>query len=257
MSQSITATATPLDDGWTVVKPKSRQRAPKLRPKSRQILAQASASASQADVKRVRSIAEITAQYDRIRTQYESEASYTKLRDLVKEHAPKKGVKKAVCLGIGTFDPVDGGWEMKKKAFIQLAAFLLMVQVLEHQSHTSIDCAFQEPVFTTSDKEFIKSLGHRVVDSPEGFDMVGQDTLLFGIHLYRPIYIQAMEKATPIMFVGTELDVWDTLSIDKKDDILDVPTIKQMSQTHSKHTFPKDDTTNSFTNTAVYCKEAS
>jgi hypothetical protein len=129
MSHSATITTSP-DDGWTVVKPKARQRTPKLRPKSRQILAQANSAASQAATHKVRSVDEIAAEYDRIRTQYESEKSHEKLLGLVKEHAPKKGVKKAICLGIGTFDPADGGWEMKKKAYIQLAAFLLMVQEL-------------------------------------------------------------------------------------------------------------------------------
>jgi hypothetical protein len=53
-------------------------------------------------------------------------------------------------------------------------------------------------------------MGHRVVDSPVGFDMVGQDTFVFGIHLYRPIYVKALENAVPCVFVGTDLDVWDT-----------------------------------------------
>lgn len=74
---------------------------------------------------------------------------------------------------------------------------------------TKIDMYFQEPIFTASDRGFIESLGHNVVESPRGFEIISSDTLLFGVHLYRPIYAKALEGDLPAIFVGTDLDVWD------------------------------------------------
>lgn len=63
-------------------------------------------------------------------------------------------------------------------------------------------------MFSTSDQSFLESRGHRVVESPDGFDLIDGKTLVFGIHLYRPIYAQAL-KSLPAAFVGTDFDTWD------------------------------------------------
>lgn len=79
----------------------------------------------------------------------------------------------------------------------------------EKHAGEPIPCIFQEPVFTSADRDFIAGLGHSVVDSPEACDRVDPDTFLFGIHLYRPIYALALRKCLPALFVGTGWDVWD------------------------------------------------
>ena len=72
-----------------------------------------------------------------------------------------------------------------------------------------VPCFFQDPIFTASDKAFIESLGHSVVDSPAGCERVDSSTLLYGVHLYRPIYALALKNGLPAVFVGTGWDVWD------------------------------------------------
>lgn len=39
--------------------------------------------------------------------------------------------------------------------------------------------------------------------------MVSDNTLLFGVHLYRPLYAQALDSNLPAIFVGTGWDIWD------------------------------------------------
>lgn len=39
-------------------------------------------------------------------------------------------VKKAICLGIGSFDPEDGSWDSKRRTYHQCIAFLAMVEEL-------------------------------------------------------------------------------------------------------------------------------
>ncbi|UNI22243.1 hypothetical protein JDV02_008147 [Purpureocillium takamizusanense] len=107
---------------------------------------------------------------------------------------PPPPVTKAVCLGIGTFDPPDGGWEAKRRTFLQLIAFLILVEELERLTRTSIPCIFQEPIFSASDVAFLTSLssGYSVVPHPRACRAVDRRALLYGIHLYRPVYALAL-----------------------------------------------------------------
>lgn len=86
---------------------------------------------------------------------------------------------------------------------------LLALDDAEAQSGTKIDCFYQEPRFAQPDKDFISSLGGKVVESPESYKLVGADTLVFGVHLYRDIWAAALERSLPGIFVGTGWDVWD------------------------------------------------
>lgn len=43
-------------------------------------------------------------------------------------------VTRAVCLGIGAFDPEDGSWSSQRRSHIQLAAFLAIVDALSQCS---------------------------------------------------------------------------------------------------------------------------
>lgn len=44
-------------------------------------------------------------------------------------------VRKAVCLGLGSFDPENGSWVTKEKAHVQLAAFLFIVEEIRKYPH--------------------------------------------------------------------------------------------------------------------------
>lgn len=60
--------------------------------------------------------------YDRIRAQWVNSPAHEALVKLVDENAREIKVDRAVCLGIGTFDPEDGAWEAKRAAYVQLCA---------------------------------------------------------------------------------------------------------------------------------------
>ncbi|KEY65249.1 hypothetical protein S7711_01769 [Stachybotrys chartarum IBT 7711] len=194
--------------GWTYVKPKSRRRRTKpTKPSTHELPPQHSQPRSGP----LRPLSAIDAEYRKTRSQWEGTSCCARLRELVATSAAGVGhVSNAICLGIGTFDPSDGAWEAKRRTFIQLIAFLIIVEELEKfASNKSIKCYFQEPAFTETDTLFIQSLDHQVVESPTGFDMVKDHSLLFGVHLYRPIYAAALRRSLPSIFVGTSWDVWD------------------------------------------------
>lgn len=48
-----------------------------------------------------------------------------------------------------------------------------------------------------------------MVKSPEGFEMVDQQCLVYGIHLYRDVYAKVIEHNFPAMYVGTDWESWD------------------------------------------------
>ena len=190
-------------------------------------------------------VSEIRRDHERYMAQWRESSCRRRLVDLLlsspttKTSAQPPRITRAVCLGIGSFDPEDGGWEVKRRAHVQLAAFLTIVggfskrhrqnhpgghdndqgQDCEQQQdedkkepptpQPAIRCLFQEPLFTSSDRDFIRGLGHEVVSSPAGFAAIDAETLVFGVHLYREIYNQAIAACVPAVFVGTGLDVWE------------------------------------------------
>ncbi|KPM34490.1 hypothetical protein AK830_g12085, partial [Neonectria ditissima] len=184
-------------------------------------------------------------------------------------------VSRAVNLGVGTFDPVDGARDAKRCSQVQLLAFLVVVDELgsfffpsplsaymsgillnvpppsslEKVTGSKIDCVFQDPVFTQPDRDFLVGLGHRVVEDPVACAMVDAETLLFGVHLYRPVYAAALEKSLPAIFVGTGWDVWDELS---RTDCLE--KMEVMEKTYKKCAFPQDSHGSAFSSTSIYWK---
>ncbi|KAF9871988.1 hypothetical protein CkaCkLH20_10620 [Colletotrichum karsti] len=231
---------------WSFVKSKSRFRRnpPKVPAKY------LNASKTDNEPRTYKSVAEITAEYENFKTRWRDTTCHSKIKELVKANAGDgRRVRRAVCLGVGTFDPEDGGWDAKRRSYIQLDGFLTVVEVLSEIYDDVIPCSFQEPRFTTNDTEFLTNLGHKVVESPAAFEAVDEDTLVFAIHMYRPIYELALEKASPAMFVGTGWDVWDGAGTMKDGEF---KCMSGMHRSHKQFAFPQDGTYTSFSSTCLY-----
>lgn len=112
-----------------------------------------------------------------------------------------------------------------------------------------IPCIFQEPLFSASDKAFIESLGHSVVQSPAAFEAVDEHTLLFAVHMYRPIYEKALEKALPAAFVGTGWNTWDDVGNLKEGEFA---CMREMHESHRLLPFPQDGSHTTFSSTCLY-----
>ncbi|POR31945.1 Uncharacterized protein TPAR_07853 [Tolypocladium paradoxum] len=243
---------TGVEDEWTFVRPKKPRRNNPPRPSQTPSPATSRPPARTAPP---RSVSDIAAEYRALRSAWESSPACRAVRALVAAHAAAAPVTQAVCLGIGTFDPADGGWEARRRTYLQLIAFLVMVDELDKKTGGSkLPCFFQEPAFTASDASFIASLGHRVVDSPAGCERVDRSTLLFGVHLYRPVYALALKNGLPAVFVGTGWDVWDHVSL--ADDARDLAGLEVMEQTYEKAAFPQDALGTAFSSTSVYWRPA-
>lgn len=155
------------------------------------------------------SLSDIEKDHQHITQQWKSSTCCHQLREMIATRTCYPSISQAICFGLGSFDPENGLWEGRRIAHVQLAAFLCIVEEMQRGNPQVISCCFQEPLFNEVDRTFIRSLGHEAVDSPEGFERVTPSTLVFGIHLYRDIYVQTMAKHSPAMFVGTPYDIWE------------------------------------------------
>jgi hypothetical protein len=129
---------------WTKVTTTSRRRGRSTRPAPAPAPASPSSSASRLvdDGNHIhKSPEELASEYHRIRTQWNASEPGARLRKLLAESISRPesvsgsvsestSVSRAVCLGIGSFDPPDGAWEPKRRAFVQLVAFLVIVDAL-------------------------------------------------------------------------------------------------------------------------------
>lgn len=234
-------TATPQEPEWTQVTSKSRRSGRRTAPLP--VVPRTSD---------LRPAADLAADHRRLRARWEDDECCRRLRHLLSTHASRiKSVSRAVNLGVGTFDPADGSWEAKRSSHVQLIAFLVIVEELEKVTGGKIECIFQDPVFTRSDKDFLASLGHQVVETPAACHMIDADSLLYGIHLYRPIYAMALENSLPAIFVGTGWDVWDDLSSTEG-----LERMEEMEKTYTRCAFPQDSHGQAFSSTSIYWKPA-
>ncbi|CAM1501525.1 Fc.00g035090.m01.CDS01 [Cosmosporella sp. VM-42] len=198
----------------------------------------------------LRSVEELDADYRRIRARFEEETCCKQLREIVAKNAvPSMKISRAINLGIGTFDPVDLSWAAMRASYVQLIAFLIMVEEIEKITGQEIKCVFQEPAFTQSDKDFVASLGHEVVEDPAACDMVNESSFLFSVHLYRPIYARALKNHLPAIFVGTGWTAWDKIS--QTDGI---ENMEEFERSYNVYNFPKDTYGYAFSSTGIYWK---
>lgn len=77
------------------------------------------------------------------------------------------------------------------------------------QGGHAIECFFQEPLYTGSDKAFLQSLGHSVVETPVASQMITQTTMVFAIHLPTREYLDCLCGVVPAMLVGTSFDKYE------------------------------------------------
>ncbi|KAK6204053.1 hypothetical protein LQW54_008514 [Pestalotiopsis sp. IQ-011] len=243
-------TANPEEEAWTFVSSKRNRQSKRRAPPVAGTISHASAP--------VRTtpnlpLEDIRTDYKKFSQQWTDSKCCRKLKEVLQSKSCHPHPQKAICLGLGSFDPEDGSWQTRRRSHIQLAAFATLVESLEKDPKEKMRCIFQEPCFTASDIEFLKSLGYEVLDSPGGFEAVSEDSIVFGIHLYRDIYTAAIEKAIPTMFIGTGYDVWESYADDTDQSW---SKMKQLDGSCDKIKFPDDqDFYPTFTSTTIHWRK--
>ena len=117
----------------------------------------------------------------------------------------------AISLGIGSFSAITDdsvgeyiqGNRNRRRSMAQLIAFesFLEILALQHDIHPEI--VFQEPLFTEEDVEFLTGLGYKVVDNPDGLDMITENTFLFAPGILWIVEAVALDIAHPSLYMTT------------------------------------------------------
>ncbi|KAF4449214.1 hypothetical protein F53441_7472 [Fusarium austroafricanum] len=213
--------------------------------------------------KNLRDPKELHDDYKRYREQWELEEYCSRVREIVATKAAHlKGINKAINFGIGSFDPRFGAGVGLRSSFIQLAAFEDMVEELEKITGEKIKTYLQEPAFNAADKKFLEDLGHTVIEDPQGTEMVDPDTFFYGIHLYKPVYNDALAKHLPALYVGTGYEAWSGLvgfilegDMANEDSIFTsegVENVKKMHDVYDHCEFPRERHDRPFSTTSIY-----
>ena len=62
-------------------------------------------------------------------------------------------------------------------------------------------------MYTDADKDYIQGLGHTVVETPVGSQMITDTSLVFAIHFPLPDYLSCLSMALPAMLIGTGYNI--------------------------------------------------
>lgn len=174
------------------------------------------------------------------------------LKVIIAKNAPTHTtITKAICLGVGSFDPSSSP-EFRRFAHCQLWAFNLIVKTLEEHYNSRIPCLIQEPAFSEEDKKFCRDT-HKleVVETPAAFEQVDCSTFIFGIHLYIPLWTLALQKVLPALYVGCNMACW-LGSVENGYKDVDPSRIRLMDLYYDHWSFPQDPSQPVFSDTCIY-----
>ncbi|PHH70168.1 hypothetical protein CDD82_7295 [Ophiocordyceps australis] len=122
----------------------------------------------------------------------------------------------------------------------------------KESSQSPIPCFFQDPAFSPSDCAFLASLGYSVLVPPAASAHIDASSFLYAIHLYRPVYAEALATGPPAIFVGTSWDVWDALPPAHPP----LDALKTMHHTYHHTAFPQYDDQHVFSSTSIYWRRS-
>lgn len=124
--------------------------------------------------------------YDRLWRESECRRS---LQGLLEQRPSRVG--QCVCLGLGS---LSDGREASKHQMATLDWLLGFFDL-------SV-VYMQDPIFSQSDEAYFRSRRFTVVSSPQGFDLVDHQTLLFAPHLERNVYALALASQVPALSIS-------------------------------------------------------
>ncbi|KAK4174157.1 hypothetical protein QBC36DRAFT_334238 [Triangularia setosa] len=238
---------------WNQVKRKGR----KLRHVSKPVADEDALSDSlQPNPKPEYSVDDLSKYHDNVGKKFEESPCWEQLQKLLDVALSSRQIPHittAVCLGTGPYDPADGSSQARRTAHVQTAAFCAIINQIRSRTKREIKCFIQEPRFTQTDMDFCTKLNLEVVDSPGGFGLVDENTLLFAIHLELEICNLAMRKALPAIFIGTGLEEWLRVVDDTKERSGPLHRFFKLEGNYHKLTFPDFDYI--FSSTSVYLRE--
>lgn len=161
---------------------------------------------------------EITVKYESLREKWEGSDACRELIALLEPYKEKNQIKNVVVMGLGSFQMEMG--DVARSSLTQLAALTTIITTLrasfmpvlrkailtKYIEISNIPVVAQDPAFSPLDKEFLQTHGIEVVQSPDGFDLIDANTLVYAIHCYPIVYNEVGKKGAPAVLVGNDLN---------------------------------------------------
>ncbi len=151
-----------------------------------------------------RTLEELKQEFEYWRRQWQAGPVCAELKNLLVEGGEKgeRGkTQNAVFLGMGSLQ--NSRREGRRASATQLAALQMIIDVLGTQR---MEVVLQDPQFTELDREFLGGIGYKVVDDPDAFRNITEDSLVYAIHCYVDVYKAISEGPKPALLIGTDIE---------------------------------------------------
>ncbi|CAG8931963.1 unnamed protein product [Penicillium salamii] len=130
-------------------------------------------------------LSDLQAQFQTHHARWESSESWNKvsgvLQKRLKQRAQTGPVDAIVCIGLGSPSGFlrDGWVDRRAVSLYQLAALVSIKDQVESHSTTPFKIYAQDPVFNTLDESLLNYLNITVLNHPEGFSHITENSMLF------------------------------------------------------------------------------
>ncbi|KAH7395941.1 hypothetical protein BKA64DRAFT_73404 [Cadophora sp. MPI-SDFR-AT-0126] len=148
-----------------------------------------------------RTLVEMKEEFEHWKRSWEERPTCQALKDKMKGVEKDRKIENVIVLGLGSLQSARR--EGRRSSATQLAALQTIVDGLE--SNTERQIVFQDPQFTRMDKEFLTTLGYKIVEDPDAFAEVGEGSLVYAIHCYAQVYKSVAERPRPAVLIGTDV----------------------------------------------------
>ncbi|PMD14308.1 hypothetical protein NA56DRAFT_711127 [Hyaloscypha hepaticicola] len=151
-----------------------------------------------------RTLEAVKQEFEHWKKQWKACPACVELKSLLVEGAEKgerRKIRDVVFLGMGSLQ--NSRREGRRASATQLAALQMIIDVLDTKG---MEVVLQDPQFTELDKEFLGGMGYRVVDDPDAFRSITEDSLVYAIHCYVNVYKAISEGPKPALLIGTDIE---------------------------------------------------
>lgn len=142
-----------------------------------------------------------------MRSRWESSSECADLRALIKT-TPMPHVRKIVAFGCGALDsPAVQSHDLNFFCNSIQHAFILTLRecLQDKQEGLPIGLIAQDPAYADTDKRVLGDAGIKIVEDPNGWPMVGRDTLVFSMAPSVPVRQIIADIATPAAMIWREV----------------------------------------------------
>ncbi|KAL8671457.1 MAG: hypothetical protein Q9168_004045 [Polycauliona sp. 1 TL-2023] len=149
-----------------------------------------------------RSLEDIKAKFYGYLEEWDVSEAKAELERHIAQIGVRNRIANVVSFGTGSFQTMTGdNWRCSS---FQVAAMITMLRILNKgrsMEHVA-SCFSQDPSYTDLDKEFLRSLGIKPVDDPDGFMLIGEDSLVCQWRIHGYVTRKINERPWPVVIIS-------------------------------------------------------